>query len=221
MELMELRTLDPDLNSKSTPVILAITIKIITVLFYEIFVANNTVITGGGPPPKPLSEIAVAVEAILGVKNVAICGLEGYLDSSVVDFRDKSEEPVEEACEVESEAFDVTFEGDISTALMQTSTPSSHPQSSVPAPSSSCGVGQTASPSTVHVSMSAENSHAPPAKRLLFPLPEDTFRAMQQKAELALLEAKKAAADAKRKSYELEAQYKSLLISQLQASLPR
>ncbi|XP_066968285.1 uncharacterized protein [Macrobrachium rosenbergii] len=144
------------------------------------------------PPPKPLSEVAVAVESILGVQNVAISGLGGHMDSSAFDFGDESEEQVEEACEVMSDAVDVTFEGDISTVLIPTSTPSTlsrHPQSSVPASSSSSSL-----------------------KRPLFPLLEDTFRAKKQKAELAFWEAKiaaaeaeRAAADAKRKAFELEA----------------
>ncbi|XP_066957345.1 uncharacterized protein [Macrobrachium rosenbergii] len=161
------------------------------------------------------------------------------MDSSAFDFRDESEEQVEETCEVMSDAVDVTFEGNISTVLIPSSTPSAlsrHPQSSVAAStSSSFVVGQSPSASTAHASMSAENSRAPPAKRLLFPLLEDTFRAKKQKAELAFWEAKiaaaeaeraaaeaeRAAADAKRKAFELEAEYKSLLISQLRASLPK
>ncbi|XP_066987506.1 uncharacterized protein [Macrobrachium rosenbergii] len=156
------------------------------------------------PPPKPLSEVAVAIESILGVQNVAISGLGGHMDSSAFDFRDESEEQVEETCEVMSDAVDVTFEGNISTVLIPSSTPSAlsrHPQSSVAASSSSSFVvGQSPSASTAHASMSAENSHAPPAKRLLFPLLEDTFRAKKQKAELAFWEAKIAAAEAEKKS---------------------
>lgn len=140
------------------------------------------------------------------------------ISDAVLYFRDESEEQVEEACEVMSDAFDVTYEGNTSTVVIPTSTPSKlprHPQSSVP-PSSLFIVETPAS--TAHASMSAENKQGPPAKSPLFPLPEDTFLAKKQKAELALLEAKIAAADAKRKAFEMEAEYKSLLISQFKTS---
>ncbi|XP_066950612.1 uncharacterized protein [Macrobrachium rosenbergii] len=122
--------------------------------------------------------------------GISKCATMGIVGDRARKTWDESEEQVEEACEVMSDAVDVTFEGDISTVLIPTSTPSTlsrHPQSSVPASSSSL-------------------------KRPLFPLLEDTFRAKKQKAELAFWEAKiaaaeaeRAAADAKRKAFELEA----------------
>ncbi|KAK4325855.1 hypothetical protein Pmani_003560 [Petrolisthes manimaculis] len=192
--------------------------------------------TGGGPPPKPLSETALAVQLILGRDNVAISGSSKGLDTSAFKFRKNVEtiaigEAENEEQDLGTTVLDIVFEGDTAAVAL----PALGPAPSLPTPSlqtptpSSCTAATPSSclapiPSSYTASVPAatflperwpqENCGA---KRSLFPMDEATFVAKKQKAELDLLEAKRAAAEAERKVLLMEAEYKGLLIAQLKS----
>ncbi|KAK3880409.1 hypothetical protein Pcinc_015092 [Petrolisthes cinctipes] len=203
--------------------------------------------TGGGKAPKPLSEVAIVVEGILGADNASIGGIASAprhdaIFNQIRNLRNEEvliEELPEEGLEEQPQLLEVTWVGSTASVTVpqpMVSTPlSSMLQLTTPTPTSSvCSSNPLYSlsqPSNTRTSAKCElfpaggeEQHLAKKRRLELELTEVNVEVGKAqldlcKAQAALCKAQTAKAELEKKVLELDFEHKALMIKEQRASI--